>query len=525
MNRLFIYEKQINSSNNFSLKDYCFLNRRNSYSFNQLKTGITTRIEKIIPIKRKFYDLTVYGNHFIANGIIAHNTGKTTCIRGLIENLNINEERVAMCCFTGKAASVLRSKGFKRTKTLHSTFYDPLDETEIKKVKNKKTGIEKDIFHQNVYFNLKKKDLIKSQYDLIIIDEFSMVDSNMFEDIKSFGIPIIVLGDSFQLPAIGDNKLTEIYLKKPDFQLTKILRQAEDNPILRVATLIRIGVEDPFTIIKKGKINKNYLDNTGKVTIFSEKAIFKNFEEQILQNFNKNFCNITYSNKKRSELNRLFRLILFNLKSKDPPIKGEKLICRKNNSKTLLTNQDIKFLRSDTILKEMIIRYGISKYNLVDKEKNYTQEEIDELTFYYLMPIFNGTIGRLLSDTVYKNDSIQLYDFNTKKWHTQEIVTSLFDFKPDFTSEIEYFEDVYTCVDNLIDKDKEASKVPYYGVSDLNFFNFGYCITGHSSQGSEYDRVAIWHEIPNIGLDALTIRRWYYTVITRAKKKLVIIGN
>jgi hypothetical protein len=119
---------------------------------------------------------------------------------------------------------------------------------------------------------------------------------------------------------------------------------------------------------------------------------------------------------------------------------------------------------------------------------------------------------------------MDFFDQKTLKKYTDLIYTSLFDFKPDFTSPIEYYEDIVVNTDNLIDSDKEASKMPHYGSNELNFFNFGYCITGHSSQGSEYDKVALWHDIPRVNMEKNIIARWYYTVITRAKKKLVIIG-
>ncbi len=50
-------------------------------------------------------------------------------------------------------------------------------------------------------------------------------------------------------------------------------------------------------------------------------------------------------------------------------------------------------------------------------------------------------------------------------------------------------------------------------------FDYGYCITCHKSQGSEYDKVVVLEEC----LHKSTHANWLYTAATRAKEKLVIV--
>lgn len=52
-------------------------------------------------------------------------------------------------------------------------------------------------------------------------------------------------------------------------------------------------------------------------------------------------------------------------------------------------------------------------------------------------------------------------------------------------------------------------------------FDYGYCITAHKSQGSEYDKVLVLEEY----LAGGEHDRWLYTAATRAKKKLVIVKD
>lgn len=52
--------------------------------------------------------------------------------------------------------------------------------------------------------------------------------------------------------------------------------------------------------------------------------------------------------------------------------------------------------------------------------------------------------------------------------------------------------------------------------------DFGYCLTVHKSQGSEWPCVVLVNE--RMGMDAATYFRWMYTGITRASQELVIVG-
>lgn len=58
------------------------------------------------------------------------------------------------------------------------------------------------------------------------------------------------------------------------------------------------------------------------------------------------------------------------------------------------------------------------------------------------------------------------------------------------------------------------------GAFTLNRFEYGYCISCHKAQGSEFDNVIVFDESYAFKEDK---NRWLYTAITRAKKKLIIL--
>ncbi len=58
------------------------------------------------------------------------------------------------------------------------------------------------------------------------------------------------------------------------------------------------------------------------------------------------------------------------------------------------------------------------------------------------------------------------------------------------------------------------------GAFTLNRFEYGYCISCHKAQGSEFDSAIVFDESYAFKEDA---NRWLYTAITRAKNKLIIL--
>ncbi|MDE7440152.1 MAG: AAA family ATPase [Clostridia bacterium] len=58
------------------------------------------------------------------------------------------------------------------------------------------------------------------------------------------------------------------------------------------------------------------------------------------------------------------------------------------------------------------------------------------------------------------------------------------------------------------------------GAFTLNRFEYGYCISCHKAQGSEFDNAVVFDESYAFKEDK---NRWLYTAITRAKKKLILL--
>jgi len=214
-------------------------------------------------------------------------SGKSSIINYFINEMDLNEETV-FCTFTGKASLVLRKQGLP-SKTIHSLIYNAY--------KNKHTG----------KFIFKLKPILDEDYKLIVVDEISMVPKKLLDDLLSFNVPIVALGDPGQLPPIvAPNGLME----NPDYFLDEIHRQAADNSIIKVSMLVREGKPLPLT----------YNDPFVKIIKRSDLELGMLFwADQV----------ICAKNATRRDLNQQMRN---DLGFTEPlPVTGDKLICLKNH--------------------------------------------------------------------------------------------------------------------------------------------------------------------------------------------------
>jgi len=179
------------------------------------------------------------GSHLTFGGLAG--TGKTTLISVLASETPL---AIAFAAYTGKAASVLGRK-LKAAGvypaycgTIHGLIYRPVShEHSGQNVVACSAG--KKCERLGKVEGWKKSPALP--YDLIVLDEASMVGSEIWEDLRAYGLPILAVGDHGQLPPVGSG--TTNLLSRPDLKLEKIHRQAAGNPILTLAHHVRDGGE------------------------------------------------------------------------------------------------------------------------------------------------------------------------------------------------------------------------------------------------------------------------------------------
>lgn len=238
----------------------------------------------------------------------AAGTGKTTVVNYLINAIGLEKEQVLFMAYVGKATLALALNG-NPAKTIHSSIYD------LVHVPKKDEFGEKILENNREVTQLKfvKKEYLNPNIKLIVVDEGSMVNDAVAEDILSFGIPVIVLGDLNQLePVFGSSR----FLKNPDVILTEPMRQALDSPIIKLAQKAIRGE------------TLKYGDYGSGCHVIPKSEL----SDELLKSAD---CVICGKNATRNALNLYFRKDIYKY-TKPYPSVGEKLICRKNNWKMSL---------------------------------------------------------------------------------------------------------------------------------------------------------------------------------------------
>lgn len=337
-------------------------------------------------------------------------TGKTTLSREIEaivrEHGDDRKKDVMYGAFTGKAALVMRQKGCRGASTIHSMIYTLDDET---------AGIPRFILNEDADIKDAK---------LVIIDECSMVGAELAQDLLSFGVKVLVLGDPAQLPPVQDaGFFTNV---QPDVMLTEVHRQAKDNPIIRLSMDVREGRQlqygdyGPCKIIPRGSLDPQKALDADMILVG--------------KNQTRHTCN-----RRHRELKKI---------DSPTPIRGERLVCLKNDRTKFLFNGG-----------------------------TWTVEKVRKA---------NGAAIRMVLSPEDSGDVVRTADV---KVH------------PYFFAGRE-------------------GELTWEDLRDFQQFTFGYALTVHKSQGSQWDDVVLFDES---GVFRDQRARHLYTGITRAAKTLTVV--
>lgn len=381
-------------------------------------------------------------------------TGKTFLLSYLIDQslkLKAGEDAVFVTP-TGKAAAVLIKNGTPAG-TVHGLIYTR-DEDDFDVDENGEIV-------KNDRLTFVKKEKIDEKIRLIVVDEASMVGEDVLRDLLSFGVKCLFCGDGAQLPPVNGN--TEL-LKNPDCTLTEIVRQAADNPVIRLSKMAREGKYIPYG---------NYGDT---VSVISRNSLTRAQRRKIFLEADQIICG---RNKTRAELNDEIRWYKGISKSEKLPLDGEKLICTLNDWEQPLDAD--------------------GKFHLV-----------------------NGVIG-ICENVAESEDMLGTLDFTAD--FTGESVRVPFDTMIFTHGEYAHYygDRAVTLADGRVVHENNYAllrKVKAEKEEPICRFEFAYAVTCHKAQGSEFNFVVVFDESWAFGEDKY---RWLYTAITRAKEKLLII--
>lgn len=265
-------------------------------------------------------------------------TGKTTIAKTIASEIaDSTKKAVQYAAFTGKAASVMAAKGCDGASTIHRLIYRATYDEYIHKVTHEIVSRgyveahgewESYAGYGDPRFAVGSDTLKKDKVALIVIDECSMVGNKLGEDLMSYRIPILVLGDPAQLPPVGDGGYFTAGV--PDILLEEIHRQQEGCGILDLATAIRTG----------GRIQVGTYSESRVISLRDQGALDPLAFDQIIVGMNRT----------RHIWNSKVRKLL-GFKGRYPEV-GERLIALQNNREVGIMNGE------QVTVREVVVAAG-----------------------------------------------------------------------------------------------------------------------------------------------------------------------
>ncbi|BAG41737.1 RecD like protein [Ralstonia phage phiRSL1] len=364
-------------------------------------------------------------------------TGKSTLAQEIAARVADIGGTVQFAAFTGKAASELIKKGCRGASTIHSLIYKAVTDPQTGRVVDYVLNPESILRHTN----------------LLIVDEVSMVNEDQGNDLLSFGVPILVLGDPGQLPPVLG---TGFFVQATaDFMLTEVHRTAADSPILMLATKARLGEE-----IKPGRYGSCLVLDTDQ-----------DLPDQWLLGADQVLCG---TNATRHSLNRKIRK-LNGMAQIHPqyPVRGERLVCRRNNKTRGLLN--------GTLWKcSQPVEAPVKALDNWRDVRNGAP------------PVWRNTEVRGLHFKVKSHD---ILDATGKPLVVDQIQTSCHLFN------------------------QSLPEPQWKDIASTEEFDFGWCLSVHVAQGSEWENLVVYDESR---VFREYRRHHLYTALTRASNSLLL---
>lgn len=310
-------------------------------------------------------------------------TGKTTTVNSIIKGFYYNDPKTRLLCAapTGKASKRMEEATGQLASTIHRMLeFKPVGES-LQALRNEKNPIEADV---------------------IIIDEFSMVDIELLKMLLNALSPytrLILVGDVNQLPSVGPgNVLADIINSEvvPTVRLTEVFRQAADSPIVSNAYKIN---ECEMPVFNNSDFT---LDSLYEADEEIANAITSAYADLLANGESTDTVQVLTPMRKKTacgsrSLNKLIQDIVNPYKGKDAEIKyffgdgshccfrvGDKVIQMKNNYEKNCFNGDTGYIKSiahDTSEKIVVLFDNDNEIEFVGRE------EIMQLDLAYALTI------------------------------------------------------------------------------------------------------------------------------------------
>ena len=446
-------------------------------------------------------------------------TGKTFITKGLTEYFRAVGRNYVLAAPTGKASKVIARKTQSLAYTIHKTIYSFKDIVEY--CDGNLDGSETYKFYAQLAINNMSADTV------FIIDEASMLSDAYHEDeFFRFGSgfllqdffkfvnldhndhkkKVIFIGDDAQLPPVGMSfspALDQNYLSRKHniestfFELTDVVRQKAESGVMHNSIKLR-------KTLYNGIFNQLIIDLAySDIEKVNHENLLGRYLESCKGKINGESIILAHSNADVSAYNKLIREHFF--PGKTEVTGGDKVMAVSNSNAYgfFISNGDfglIKKVLNNTERRSITLKRKNSKTNEIEKI-------LIALTFKEVIVGFKDLAGtphffeaRILEGLLYSEHPVLTSD-ESKALYLDFCIRN-----PSLKRGSSEFKDTL-----MAD--------PYFNALRVKF---GYAITCHKAQGSEWSHVFVKCKTHQSQLSA-DYFRWFYTAMTRTSKKLYLL--
>lgn len=441
---------------------------------NDIDDTVTKAIHSVVKPKADLFEVNwqqvaIYLS-FLKNLLVISGgpgTGKTYTVLSILAShvLVYENQKIALAAPTGKAARRLSESIEQGKQHLPNEAVENLDRIHDATSVHKLLGSD----YSGTRFKFNEKQ--KLPYDLVVIDEASMLDINMWiRLIRAIGenTKLIVLGDKDQLASVEAGSILGDICQGENSFSTKISEEISKASGMQVPqTKNKPAINDCILFLKK---SYRFGENSG-IQQFAEavNAFDDNTAIEVL---------------------------------KDPAYK------------------DISWVTpNDTVIKKVIEDYAVSHYLEYSKlVKDVILSASNKRKI--LCSVRNGPMGmNRINQMAERRIRLQNGTVGSREWYAGRIIMAT---KNNHTLKIRNGE-IGVCLG------EEASRISFEGedvreisTTRMNEYEPAYAITIHKSQGSEFDDVAI---LLSGSVKTILSKEILYTSVTRARKNTLVIGN
>lgn len=446
-------------------------------------------------------------------------TGKTFITKGLTEYFRSIGRNYVLAAPTGKASKVIAAKTRSPAYTLHKTIYSFKDIAEYRD--DDLDGTETYKFYAQLAVNEMSADTV------FIVDEASMV-ADIYNEAEFFRFgsgyllqdflkfvnldhndhrkKVIFIGDDAQLPPVGMNfspALDADYLfrehgvRSTGYELTEVVRQKADSGVMNNSITLRKALKS--ATFNQLAVDLDYPD----VDRVEHGDLMDRYLESCGGKINGEAIVIAHSNSDVAGYNRRIRQHFF---PGCPEIAaGDKVMAVSNSGAYgfFISNGDFGLIRQ--VLGEKEQRTVRLKRRVPDKE----ELEITEVVLGF-RDVYIG----------FKD-----LDGSSQFFYAKILEDLLYSDKPSLSSDENKALYLDFCIRNghlkrgSLEFKNALMADPYFNALRLKF---GYAITCHKAQGSEWNHVFVKCKTHQSQLSA-DYFRWFYTAITRTSQYLYLL--